>query len=582
MGTRFTRITFGLLSGLGLAGAGLYLARRRLFARWLGLPPVLNGVTVERNIAVPAEDGVKLMSDHYAPKGANGQQFPTILMRTPYGRGFDAPFPLAVLSIVIAQRFAERGYHVLVQSVRGRFDSQGEFVPRQNERRDGQATLQWLSQQPWFNGQVATWGQSYLGFVQWAVADSPLVKAMVPIITSSQAHQVTYPDGVFDLDRALHWSYLVTNLGGPIHQSIWKILRKLQTANQEKELAPAFLHLPLIEADRVAIGRQVPFYRNWLYQTRATDSYWEKSDHSGIVPRVVAPVHLVSGWYDFMLRELLHDYQKLKDAGQSPYLTIGPWYHVSGGCFVEGLRSGIDWFDAQLKGEKSRLRQKAVRCFVMGANEWREAESWPPASRETRYFLQGQGKLAQEMPATSCAPDHYRYDPAHPTPVVGGTLLTTFAGPKDNRELEARPDVLVYSTLPLEQEVEINGWVKLELFVKSSLEHTDFFGRLCDVYPDGRSINICDGLSRVEPGKGEAQPDGSLKLEIGLWATAQRFRLGHCIRLQVSSGAHPHWTRNLGTSEPFATATRMLAADQTIYHDAAHPSALVLPVVDGW
>ncbi len=573
-------IIFGLSASLGLAGFGLYRSRRDWLARRLGLPPVLNEVRVARNIAVLAPDGVRLMTDHYAPKAAKGQQFPTILIRTPYGRGFEVPFPAGILWVLIAQRFAERGYNVIIQTTRGRFDSGGKFEPRQHEREDGLATLEWLSRQPWFNGQVATWGQSYLGFVQWAVGDSPLVKAMVPITTSSRAYEVTFPDGVFDLDRALHWSYSIAAQDDFKSQSVWKVFRKLNTARQEKALAPAFLHLPLMEADRVAIGRPVHFYRTWLNQSHSTDPYWQKSDNSKVVPDVTVPIHLISGWYDIMVRELLHDYQTLKEAGHTPYLTMGPWFHVSPDCFLEGLKSGINWFDAQLKGEKSRLRSKPVRYFVMGANEWQEAESWPPPSREIRYFLQEKGKLSPEPPASNSAPDHYRYDPANPTPSVGGTLLTSFAGPKDNRELEARHDVLVYSTLPLEQEVEINGWVTLELFVKSSLEHTDFFGRLCDVYPDGRSINICDGLLRVEPGKGEAQADGSLKLEIGLSATAQRFGGGHSIRLQVSSGAHPRWNRNLGTGEPFALSTRLQAADQLIYHDAVHPSALVLPVVD--
>jgi putative CocE/NonD family hydrolase len=574
-----------LLGGLGVVGAGLYRSRRRLLAHRLGLPPVLNEVTIRRNIPVPADDGVRLMTDHYAPRPAKGQaqnqKYPTILIRTPYGRGFDAPFGLGIMWVLLAQRFAERGYNVLIQTTRGRFDSEGEFRPRQTERRDGLATLEWLSRQSWFNGQVGTWGQSYLGFVQWAIGDAPLIKALVPGITSSRSYQVTYPDEVFDLDRALNWSYGIYNLGGPVRQPLWKTLRRLNATNRQKILSQAFMHLPLKEADKVAVGQEVPYYQNWLKNPHPDDPYWEKSDNSGVVPHITAPVHLISGWYDFMLRELLLDYQTLKEAGRNPYLTIGPWWHVHPGGFLENLRAGINWFDVQLKGNKSRLRPHPVRYYVMGADEWREGESWPPPSRETRYFLQEKGGLSTEMPAVASKPDHYRYDPANPTPAVGGTLLTAAGGPVDNRELEARPDVVIYSTLPLESEVEINGWVKLELFVKSSLEYTDFFGRLCDVYPDGRSLNVCDGLFRIAPGKGELQPDGSLKIRVDLWATAQRFKRGHRIRLQVSSGAHPRWNRNLGTGEDFATSTCLQAADQTVYHDTEHPSALLLPVVSG-
>jgi putative CocE/NonD family hydrolase len=191
-------------------------------------------------------------------------------------------------------------------------------------------------------------------------------------------------------------------------------------------------------------------------------------------------------------------------------------------------------------------------------------------------------------PATICIlvqgwpPDSYRYDPADPTPAVGGALLAfQGAGPQDNCRLEARTDVLCYTTPSLERDLDVIGLVRLELFAWSSLGRTDFFGRLCDVYPDGRSTNICDGLFRVEPGRGQAQPDGTLRIEIDMWATAHRFRRGHRLRLQVSSGAHPRWSRNLGTGEAVATGVRMKVAEQTVYHDAAHPSALVLPVASG-
>jgi putative CocE/NonD family hydrolase len=397
----------------------------------------------------------------------------------------------------------------------------------------------------------------------------------MPIITSSRAYQVTYPDGVFDLDLALRWIHLLVNSES---KSIWEIRRKLNPANLEKELAPAFMRLPVIEADTTGVGKPVPFYRNWLEHPDPDTSFWQESDDSGRVPPLTTPVHLVSGWYDFMLRSLLQDYQTLKETDNSPYLTIGPWFHVSPGCFLEGVKEGINWFDAHIKGQKNRLRQKAVRYFVMGAEEWREVKSWPPETRQTRYFLQGNKELSVEVPDPNASPDHYHYDPANPTPVLGGYSISAAAGPKDQREIEARPDVLVYTSPPLNQALEINGWVKLELFVKSSLEHTDFLGRLCDVYPDGRSINICEGLLRVKPGIGEVQPDGSLKLEIDLLATSQQFKAGHSIRLQVASGGHPHWNRNLGTGEPIATATQMKVADQTIFHDADHPSALILPL----
>jgi putative CocE/NonD family hydrolase len=216
----------------------------------------------------------------------------------------------------------------------------------------------------------------------------------------------------------------------------------------------------------------------------------------------------------------------------------------------------------------------------MGADEWRELDDFPPPACEIRYHLHAGARLAAVPPACESPPDRYRYDPADPTPALGGALLAfRGAGPQDNRSLEARLDVLCYTTAPLDFDLDVIGPVRLELFARSSLPYADFFGRLCDVAPDGRSTNICDGLFRVEPGCAESQPDGTLRLEVDMWATAYRFRRGHRLRLQVSSGAHPRWSRNLGTGEPVATGVTMRVADQTVYHDLARPSALVLPAV---
>jgi putative CocE/NonD family hydrolase len=233
----------------------------------------------------------------------------------------------------------------------------------------------------------------------------------------------------------------------------------------------------------------------------------------------------------------------------------------------------------------------------MGAGEWREFDDFPLPARQTRYYLHAEARLATDPPASQSAPDCYRYDPRDPTPALGGALLGfKGAGPQDNRPLEARSDVLCYTTQPLVREVEIIGPVRLELFAGSSLPHTDFFARLCDVAPDGQSTNICDGLVRIEPGRGGAPPGGhppavlrpslakgsgpDLKLEIDMWATAHCFRRGHRLRLQVSSGAHPRWSRNLGTGETLASGVAMAVAEQTVFHDSARPSALVLPVVE--
>jgi uncharacterized protein len=546
--------------------------RSAVIARLLDLPPARSRVQVERDIAIPMPDGVRLMADHYHPRAPGA--YPTVLVRTPYGRGREAGGVVSRLSIFMARRFAERGYHVVVQTVRGRFDSEGVFRPRADDPVDGRATLAWIAAQPWCNGVVGMWGNSYLGFVQWAVAADapPVLKALVPSFTGSQAATRYFPDGAFALLNTLAWLQVLYPPGG-------RRLGLLGMRAQARALDAALRHLPMTEADAVAVGKPVAFYREWLAHPTPTDPFWADQDFSGGVPRATVPIHLVGGWYDLFLSSLLQDYTTLCAAGRPPHLTIGPWTHASLRGMLASLREGMGWFAVHLAEQPpAPIREAPVRIHLMGAGEWRDLAAWPPTTDPAAYFLHAGGALAAAALAAAEPPDQYRYDPADPTPSRGGPVLLPPAGPKDQRALEARPDVLCYTTAPLAADLDVIGAPRLVLYVRSTLEHTDFLGRLCDVAPNGRSINICDGLVRIEPGKGEPQPDGSLRLEIALWATAQRFKRGHRLRLQVASGAHPRWSRNLGTGEPLASGIRMLPADQTIYHDAAHPSALMLPV----
>jgi putative CocE/NonD family hydrolase len=573
-----------ILALLGLTAWGLYRKRRALLARRLGLSPSRYDVEVTRDIAVPMPDGVQLLADHFAPQASG--DFPTVLIRTPYGRGGEVGLMGQGLSDFPAQRFAERGYHVLVQGARGCFASGGEFNPHVNEAADGKATLDWIAEQPWFNGALGTWGASYLGYTQWAVAasESPLLKAMLPSITGSQNFGVSHPDGAFGLETRLRWAQGIHSQAQG--QPWYKNLLALLSGAAERRLEAAFMHLPLLEADTVAVGEPIPFYRDMLTHDQPGDAFWRPRDHSDAVARVKAPAHFIGGWYDYYLRDLLQDYAILKAAGQTPHLTIGPWFHAQPAGLMTQVRLGLEWFEAHLKGEQGRLRSRPVRLYVMGADQWREWDEWPPPAQEARYFLHADARLAPGAPSPDSAPDHYSYDPLDPTPALGGaTLGRKGAGPQDNRALEARPDVLCYTTPPLTEDLTVVGPVRLELFARSSLAYTDFVGRLCDVEPvhistsASTSVNICDGLFRVEPGQGQLQPDGSLRIEVDMWATAHCFRRGHCLRLQVCSGAHPRWSRNLGSGEPLATGARMSVARQSIYHDAEHPSALVLPLV---
>ncbi len=550
-----------------------YGLRRRIFALALRLSPPRAGVRVEYGLRVPMPDGVTLAADHYAPAAVGA--FPTILIRSPYGRnqrfgGF------GLLLSFFAQRFAERGYHVVVQDTRGRFESEGIFDPYLSERDDGNATLAWLRSRPWYNGVFGMWGPSYLGIVQWVIAgDTPELKAFVPTVTGTNLFRILYPDGALDLGLTIRWLGVFQGFDRNIRQ--WPHETLLMLSRLDRVVAPAFEHLPLIEADSAALGTTVPFFRTWLEHPEEVDQLWRDALAAVRLDHIQAPAYFVGGWYDFFLRTLLDDYLALKAAGSRPYLTIGPWIHLDPRALLIAAREGIDWYDAHLKDDASHLRERPIRLYVMGANEWRAYDDYPPQAREVRYYLGA--PLGLQPPQADEAFDSYLYDPADPTPALGGTQFGLYGGPVDNRPLERRADVLTYTTTPLGEDVEVIGAVKLELYVMSTCTHTDFFGRVCDVHPNGKSLNICDGLFRIQPGKGELQPDGSLRIEVDLWSTAHRFRKGHAIRLLVSSGAHPRWSRNLGTGDSY-TGTVMRVAYQSVYHDRVHPSALVFPVTN--
>ena len=565
------------LFGLGVAGVGLYTMRRYLISKVLKLGPHRYSVAVTQHLKIPMPDGIYLAADHYTPRADH--LFPTILIRTPYGRNTSSSLSGMVPGFV-AQRLAERGYNVIVQDVRGRFDSEGEFLPFVNEAEDGRATLDWIHSQTWFNGVLGMWGQSYLGFVQWAVAGgAPLyLKALTPALSGTQMALGSLRDGVSSLDTILRW---MMHLDVMDHdgrfQNLFRLAR-LTPRIEERLLQRGFQHLPLSEADQLILGKHLPFYQEWMQHPSQDDPYWEKLDYKPTLSKVTAAAHLFTGWYDLYLRETIEDYLELRTQGRRPYLTIGPWYHGDMDGFQAHLRESIPWFDAYLKGDRRGLRKNPVRIYVMGADEWRDLDSWPPDTIPHRYDLAAAGLLVDEPLEVVQAPDGYRFDPADPTPHAGGYMLGGSAGRQDNRSLEARSDVLTFTSPVLERDLEVIGKIEAVLYVQSSIAYTDFVVRLCEVYPDGRSLNVTEGILRISPGVGEPQPDGGLRICLELWPTASRFLEGHALRLQVASGAHPRWSRNLGTGESTASATEMRRADQRLFHDRDHPSHLILPV----
>lgn len=544
----------------------------------LKLPrPTTPNPNVTRNVPIKMPDGVTLLADLYRPRGEKGAtptetKYPTVLVRTPYGRG--------LANNLFTLPFAERGYNVLCQSTRGTGGSGGEFVYARHEKADGLATIEWIKEQGWFDGRLAMAGASYLGFVQWAVAAhaGPDLKALAPAITTSDFNHFRFQGGSATLETMLNWSTIMTQFA-PTGRKITGLFAQ---AKRQKRLDQAYNHLPLKEADRLVVGQSSQTYQDVLAHGPA-DPYWQPVDHSSTVRDVATPVDMASGWYDLFLYWQLQDYQRLREAGKQPYLLVGPWFHGQPGSFGPFAVEALDWFEAYLKDNPGVLRKDPVRLFVMGANRWRDFADWPPPSQPQKWFLQPDGGLAPQM-ALPSEPDHYRYNPADPTPALGGNSLGLYMGPKDNRPLEARPDVLVYSSEPLKADLEVIGPVLAELYVRSSLAYTDFFARLCVVERSGKSVNLCDGILRLEPEPENAevsrQEDGSLCLKLELWPTANLFKKGQRVRLQVSSGAHPRFPRNPGSGEPLGEETTLKLAEQTVYHDPAHPSSITLPVTN--
>lgn len=547
---------------------------RRLIARQIDLYPPSNDVTVKKNVPIPMSDGVILYANRYAPKIEGA--FPTVLIRSPWGRGRKhAPF--SWLYSYVAQRFAERGYHVILQDIRQANEAPStQIVPHENEVQDGRDTIRWLSKQAWFNGKLGLWGASYLGYVQWAalVADLPTqieTVAMVPVTTSTRWFSVFHPNGSLALDTLFRLQYTAAITS----YSLPKLIRAM--LKQEEVLTHALNQLPLTDAIK-PLPKVSGFDFEAVMQIPDVNApLWQKIDLRHTLQNNPANIHLIAGWYDLFLKEQLEDYQALKEAGKKPYLTIGPWHHTSQDLGSASIRTAVKWFDGHLKNKPSSVAP--VRLYMLGAERWLELENWPPPVTDNVYFLDHHQRLSSSPPDDDSASVSYQYNPMDPTPSIGGATLHPQAGQQDNQAIEARSDVISYTTDVLQETIEIIGTVVVTLFVSSSLKYTDVVARLCDVDENGRSLNVTDELVRLH--LPDAEPNTKQKLEIPLWPTAYRFTKGHRIRLQIASAAHPKWNRNLGTGDAIATGQKANVAEQTIYYGSAYPSQVRLPTFTG-
>jgi putative CocE/NonD family hydrolase len=578
---------------------------------------------VERDVMIPMRDAIRLAADVYRP--ADERRSPVLVTRTPYGKSTAINVASRIFNPLDA---VSRGYAVVIQDVRGRFTSEGEWQPFANEVADSHDTVEWAGTQPWSNGSVGIYGGSYVGVtaLHAVISDPPHLKACMVQALSTNFHDCwTYSGGAFELGFNLFW------VAGPFWGLAWDAIKRMGASGAEAAELQAGLariaadpvgacrHLPV--RDLPAFRRTAGYWREWLSHP-AYDDYWKKLDVTTRDVRVRVPVLNVTGWFDLFLRGGLHLHEFLAShsderVAHEHRLVIGPWEHVShlnltpssagqwdfGPEAISGPRSWtaltLDFFDRWLKDAAEAPPGARVRYFVMGENQWRGSDAWPPRYTPVKYFLHsagaantraGNGTLSTTAPADE-PPDSYRYDPADPVPSVGGRTLFYHpvlgpAGVFDQAKVEERDDVLVYTTPRLVTPLRIAGPVSVTLFASSSAVDTDFTAKLVDVQPDGYCANLAEGIVRARyrnslEKEEFLEPGTVYELRIDLWSVAHCFDVGRRVRLEISSSNFPRYDRNLNSDvSPSAGLARdMQVAVQQVFHRADGASHLTLPVV---
>ncbi len=543
---------------------------------------------------VPMRDGITLSADiYFSATGSQQGKHPVILLRTPYLK--------TDINLDMAKYFVRRGYFVVAMDVRGRGDSDGEFVPYFNEGRDGYDSIEWCASQSWCDGNVGTWGASYGGRCQWlaALEQPPHLRAMVVMVTPSDPFVET-PTGT-PSPMHLCWLHLVS---GRVPQSVESI-----------DWFHVYEHLPLLTMDE-SVGHPIPKWRTEFVHTQL-DDYWLPLCYQTHFDRLTVPTFHISGWYDDEQIGTPLNYIGMTTQAATPAarasqrLLMGPWSHAVNrsmtlGTIDFGSHALIDlyseqtrWYDRWLKHSEQppEAREAPVRLFIMGTNEWRDEREWPLARTQwTPFYLHssghansraGDGSLSTEKPAPGGifdVYDSYEYDPAQPFPFITDATSAQIGGPDDYAVVQLREDVLVYTTTPCLENVEVTGPIRLDLYAASSAPDTDFMAMLLDVWPNGFRQRLCDGMVRARFREGMAhpsfiEPNKIYHYSIDCWNTSQVFKTGHRICLQLSSSAFPKYDRNQNIVAPLGQSSDFVVAHQRIYHDRDHPSALVLPII---
>ena len=544
-------------------------------------------------------DGVTLLADIYRPDVAG--KFPVLLLRTPYDKQDERDDGIF---------FAQHGYVVVLQDVRGRYASAGEWYPFRHEAADGYDSVEWAAALPYSNGKVGMFGGSYEGATQMlaAMAHPPHLAGIFPVVTGSNFHDGwVYEGGAFEQWLNESWTASLSR------EAMTRRVRENTNALAMVDQLPlaSYPALNPISQERIA-----PYFADWLAHP-SYDDFWKElciEEHYG---EISVPALHAGAWYDIFLSGSLRNYVGLKSAANGELarhgqrLIVGIGGHAGDGRKVGEVDFGphaelsetetmLRWYDFLLKNIPNGLdKEKPVKIFVMGVNEWRDEDDWPLArANSTPFFLQsdghansllGDGHLyAQSAKLSAAVSDKLVYDPANPAPTHGGPLCCTRsllpAGPMDQRSVESRDDVLVYTTTAFEKDFEVTGPISLELFVSSSAVDTDFTAKLVDVWPNGFAQNLSEGILRLRYRDSQSTPElanpGQVyKIKIEMHATSNVFLVDHKLRLEVSSSNFPRFDRNLNSGEVQARATRMIKAENVVLHDKDHPSALILPVV---
>ena len=565
--------------------------RLYIYAWYIEFPYPVYSFTFEKNVKIPMRDGVNLATDIYYPK--TSKKVPAIIMRTPYNKaGKTHPYRL------LAHLFASQGYAFLVQDVRGRFMSEGEYDPYQNEGLDGYTTVEWVAKAPWCDGNVALYGFSYLGSCSWLTVpfDSPHLKTIVPMFTTQDIYSIFIEQGIFHLKGSLYW---FTNFIG----------RDDSKRIPFKELKKSFMKLPVSSLDKDAFGKPIKTYQDFVHHI-VPDDFWANICVSQRMGEINIPAMIISGWFDPCVQGSIDDYLRMinsRDHSQNKFtkLIIGPWahnpsqkfYHAAFGRqsdFNLQLKNILVWFNYWLKNDKTALDfDKKICYYLMGRNVWKQANTWPPEGvKYKNYYLScidDGSKYVHtllENPPTTLSTANYVYDPNDPVPFRGSHHLhdSRWIGPFDQSELLCRKDMLTYMTEPLKEDLTVAGVMKLILYVSTDVLDTDFCAKICDVHSGGESHYLQAGFVRMRYRESLhmpvlVQPGKVYCLEISLRSIAHVFLKDHRIQLQIASCDFPVHDRNLNTGESCEFSTEIKIANQTIYSGGQYSSHIVLPIL---